>query len=78
MLWTEETDKALSDAAQAASPGQGAVVETQRRLRFAIETLEVATNALSRRVEWLMWMLAAFIVVIAVLIAVVVYEHGGA
>jgi hypothetical protein len=77
MLWTEETDKALSDAAQAALPGQGAMVETQRRLRSAIETLEVATSALSRRVEWLMWMLAAFIIVIAVLTAAVLYRHGG-
>jgi len=76
MLWTEETDKALSDAAQATSPGHGAMVETQRRLRSAIETLEVATSVLSRRLEWLMWMLGAFIIVIAVLTAVVLY-HGG-
>jgi hypothetical protein len=76
MLWTEETDKALSDAAQAALPGQGAIVETQRRLRSAIETLEVATSTLSRRVEWLMWMLGAFIVVIAALVAVVLYRHS--
>ena len=73
MLWTEQTDSQLAEAAEASAPGQGSLVEMQRRLRFAIETQEVATSALARRVEWLMWMLAAFIVVVAAQVAVALY-----
>src|SRR5215510_6186439 len=32
MLWTEQTDSQLAEAAEAASPGHGSVVEMQRRL----------------------------------------------
>jgi len=77
MLWTEQTDSQLAEAAEAAAPGHGSVIEMQRRLRFAIETQQVATSALARRLEWAMWMLAAFIVVVAVQVAVALYEHGG-
>lgn len=76
MLWTEQTDSQLADAAEAGSPGHGSIVEMQRRLRFAIEVQEVATSALSRRLEWLMWMLAAFILAVAVQVGVVIYQHS--
>jgi hypothetical protein len=74
MLWTEQTDSQLAEAAEASVPGHGALIETQRRLRFAIETQQVATSALARRLVWLMWMLAAFIVVVAIQVAVGLYD----
>jgi len=76
MLWTEQTDSQLAEAAEAGAPGYGSLIEMQRRLRFAIEVQQVATKTLSRRLEWLMWMLAAFIAVVAVQVGVALFQHG--
>ena len=77
MLWTEQTDSQLAEAAEAGTPGYGSLIEMQRRLRFAIEVQQVATKTLSRRLEWLMWMLAAFIAVVAVQVGVALVQRGG-
>jgi hypothetical protein len=74
MLWTEQTDKQLAEAAEAGHQGQGSVVETQRRLRFAMEILEMHAGTLSRRIAWLTWVLVGFSLVVAALVAVIVYE----
>jgi hypothetical protein len=77
MLWTEQTDSQLAEAAEAGAPGHGSLVEMQRRLRFALELQQVAVKTLSRRLELLMWMLAAFILVVAVQVGVTLFRQGG-
>jgi hypothetical protein len=77
MLWTEQTDSQLAEAAEAGAPGHGSLVEMQRRLCFALELQQVAVKTLSRRLELLMWMLAAFILVVAVQVGVTLFRQGG-
>jgi hypothetical protein len=72
MLWTEQTEKDLAERAEAGSQGQGAMVETQNRLRFAIEVLQLEVRTLSHRMAWVTWALFGFTVVICALIAVLV------
>jgi hypothetical protein len=67
--WTEWTDDELASEAQAGLRGQGAVVETSRRLIIAIRKLDDSATRLSR---WLVALTVVLVILTAVLVVLTI------